>query len=345
MIRQLSIRRPDDWHVHLREGEMLRAVLPAHATVYGRFVAMPNLSIPVTTRALARAYRAGIFVAMPDGVRAEPLIPCYLTEDTSVEELIAGHQAGDFFGAKFYPVGATTLSRAGVRDIRRLYPLFEVMQKHGVPLLMHGEVVDDDVDFYDRERVFVETSLSDLVRHFPELTMTMEHLTTKEAVDFVADHQHCSRLAGSITLHHLLLTCSDMLNNGLRADYFCYPLVKTASDRAAVRGAATSGRACYFLGTDSAPHLKSQKYCATAKAGIFTAPVSLPGYAAVFEAEGALENLEGFASIYGAEHYGLPVHEDQITLKKTPVQNLPSELSVDADAVRVFSTPTEWHIV
>ncbi len=341
----LRLTRPDDWHVHLREGAIMQSVLAPHAEVFGRFVAMPNLSTPVTTRALARDYKKALMAAMPPKSAANPLIPCYLTEGTSIDEVISGHQSQDFFGAKFYPLGATTQSQAGVRDIEKLYPLFEQMQKHGVPLMMHGETVDQEVDIYDRERVFVETSLKNLVDEFPELVMTMEHLTTKEAVDFVAENQNNSRLAGSITLHHLLLTRNDMLDDGLRADYFCYPLVKTAKDRAAVRAAATSGQSCYFLGTDSAPHVQTQKYCATAKAGIFTAPVAITGYAAVFEAENALDRLEAFASHHGANHYGMPINDDHITLRKTEDAQYPKHWATSEGDIRVFDAPNDWIVV
>ena len=344
-MKEIRIIRPDDWHAHLREGVMMQSVIAPHAEVFGRFVAMPNLSIPVTTRALARDYNAKLCAAMPAGCAATPLIPCYLTEETTAEELISGHQSGDFFGAKFYPLGATTQSHAGVRDIAKLYPLFEQMQKHEVPLMMHGEVVDEEVDIYDRERVFVETSLHNLVREFPELIMTMEHLTTKESVDFVFENQFHSRLAGSITLHHLLLSRNDMLNDGLRAEYFCYPLVKTAKDRAAVRAAAVSGQSCYFLGTDSAPHLQNQKHCAVAKAGIFTAPVAISGYAAVFEAENSLDKLEAFASHYGADHYGMPRNRDYITLHKDQTVPCLEDWQTKEGSVSVFDPSSAWRII
>lgn len=342
MIRQLTIRRPDDWHVHLREGELLRAVLPCHAQQYQRFVAMPNLQQPLVSRELARAYRAEIHALLPENSCSEPLIPCYLTEETRPEEVIEGHKAGDFFGAKFYPVGATTQSHAGVADIRKLYPLFEQMQKHKVPLLMHGEVVDPAVDIYDRERVFVETSLDNLLRHFPEMIMTMEHLSSKEAVDFIADHQKNSHLAGSITLHHMMLSRDDMLSEGLRADYFCYPLLKTAKDGEAVRKAALSGQECYFLGTDSAPHVREQKYCAEARAGIFSAPYSLSGYLRLFDEGDALENFEAFASLNGAKHYRMPVNSESVTFEK---QNRVTEFPVTQSttgSIRNFQPNSAW---
>ena len=326
---------------------MLKAVLPFTTSVFGRFVAMPNTIAPIVSRQRAREYHAEIAAAMPAEHRAKACIPCYLTDKTTVAELIEGHKASEFFSAKFYPVGATTQSHAGVSDITRLYPLFEAMEKHGVPLMMHGEVVDADIDINDRERVFVERHLSDLVRHFPALIMTMEHLTTCEAVDFIAESQGKSRLAGTITLHHLTLTRNDMLDNGLRADYFCYPLVKTAQDRAALRKAATSGQTCYFLGTDSAPHPTQDKYATVAKAGIFSAPDCLAGYAAVFEAEGKLEQLEGFASLNGARHYGVAPNGDTVTLQRQP-QPIPAREWINTQEqqkVRCFHHPSHWRVI
>lgn len=318
-MTRLTIRKPDDWHLHVRDGAMLAAVLPFTARHFGRAIIMPNLVPPVVTTADAEAYRARIMAALPlaEGVPAfTPLMTCYLTDDTDPDDLECGFRSGVFTAVKLYPAHATTNSAAGVSDIKAVYPVLERMEMIGMPLLMHGEDVGREVDVFDRERIFIDRTLLPLLQRFPGLRMVLEHLSTAEAVEVV--RSKAPQLAGTITPQHLMETRTDLLGSGLRPDLYCMPVVKTARDRAALREAATSGEPCFFLGTDSAPHEVRRKYAHVCSAGVFNAPVAIESYAQVFEEDGALDRLEAFASLNGPAHYGLPPNEGTITLEHAP---------------------------
>ncbi len=317
MTDRLTIRRPDDWHVHLRDGDMLAAVARYTAVQFARAIVMPNLAPPVTTVAAAEAYRARIMAALPAEARFEPLMTCYLTDDIDAEELARGHAAGVFTAAKLYPANATTNSAHGVTDIRNVYPVLERMQAIGMPLLVHGEVTDPDVDIFDREAVFIERSLAPLVRDLPELKVVLEHVTTAEAVDFVtAAGPH---VAATVTPQHLIINRNALFAGGLRPHAYCLPVAKRERHRLAVRRAATSGSPKFFLGTDSAPHAVGKKEAACGCAGIFNAPYALETYLSVFEQDGALDRFEAFASEHGPRFYGLPLNEERIVLRREPI--------------------------
>ena len=327
------LRRPDDWHVHLRDGAMLRAVAPATAKVFARAIVMPNLKPPVTTVDQARAYRQRILEAVPADTRFEPLMTAYLTDHIDPSELERGFTEGVFTAAKLYPANATTNSAAGVSDLSRISKVLERMEAIDMPLLIHGEVTDADVDVFDREAAFIESHLIPLRQRYPALRIVLEHITTEQAVDFIrtASLAGDSRLAATITPHHLHLNRNAMFMGGLRSDFYCLPVVKRECHRRALVKAATSGLSCFFLGTDSAPHPRSGKESACGCAGIFNAVHALESYAAVFEQEGALEHLQGFASEHGPQFYGLPLNDDTITLVRKQ-QSVPSCLD-PADAV------------
>lgn len=328
MTERLTITRPDDWHVHFRDGPMMAACLAETARVFGRAIAMPNLSPAVETAAQAAAYRERLRAARPAGSSFEPLMTCYLTDDTDPDEVERGFREGVFTAIKLYPAHATTNAAEGVSDLRRISRVLERAERLGMPLLMHGEEVDPQVDIFDREAVFIDRRLGPLTRSFPGLKMVMEHLTTSLAVDFV--RATFPQVAGTITPHHLQLTRTDMLGHGMRPDLYCMPVAKTARDRSALRAAATSGEPCYFLGSDSAPHPLARKAAIPAAAGIFSAPTAIETYAQVFEEEGALGRLEGFASLHGPAHYGLPVNADTITLERA-LWTAPSSVAVEGD--------------
>ncbi|HEX8622394.1 MAG TPA: dihydroorotase [Allosphingosinicella sp.] len=311
---RLILRRPDDWHVHLRDGAMLESVAPYTARQFGRAIVMPNLQIPVTTAAMAEAYRERILAAAPG---LTPLMTCYLTDDSDPAELTGGFERGAWAAAKLYPAHATTNSAHGVTDIANIYPVLEAMQSAGMPLLIHGEVTDADVDVFDRERVFIDRIFSILARDFPGLKMVFEHITTSEAVDFVLAGG--ASLAATITPQHLIINRNALFAGGLRPHAYCLPVAKREAHRLAVRRAATSGSAKFFLGTDSAPHSVDRKESGCGCAGIFNAPFALESYATVFEEEGALDRLEAFASENGPRFYGLPLNEDQIVLERAEV--------------------------
>ncbi len=316
MIQTLTIRRPDDWHIHLRDGAMMEAVVPYTARVFARAIVMPNLSPPIMTIAEGRAYRDRILAAVPQGVSFMPLMTCYLTDHFDPAVLTEGHAQGVFTAAKLYPAHATTGSAHGVTDVATLYPALEAMQKCGMPLLIHGEVTDHDVDIFDREAVFIDRTLNGLVRDFAGLKIIFEHITTAEAVAFV---DACGPLvAATITPQHLHINRNAMFDGGIRPHAYCLPVAKRELHRIALRKAATSGSASYFLGTDSAPHEVARKESACGCAGLFNAPFALESYAAVFEEEGALDKLEGFASLNGPAFYGLPVNTDHISLERSP---------------------------
>lgn len=318
-IPSLTIRRPDDWHVHLRDGAMLRAVAPYTARTFARAIVMPNLTPPVTTAAAASAYRDRILAASPPGADFTPLMTCYLTDDADAGDLVRGHADGVFTAAKLYPAGATTNSASGVTDIRRIHPVLDAMQRARIPLLVHGEVTDPAVDIFDREAVFIDRVLTPLLRDFPDLRVVMEHVTTADAAGFVADAG--PNVAATITPQHLHLNRNAIFASGLRPHAYCLPVLKRERHRLALRAAATSGSPKFFGGTDSAPHAVDAKESACGCAGIFNAPHAIESYAAVFDAEGALDKLEAFASENGARFYGLPLNEGTITLERadTPV--------------------------
>jgi dihydroorotase len=318
MTDRLTIRRPDDWHLHLRDGDMLHAVAGYSAAVFARAIIMPNLTPPVTSVAAAVAYRERIMAALPEGVDFTPLMTCYLTDDADAAEIVRGHAEGVFTACKLYPAHATTNSAHGVTDPRTLWPVFEAMQRAGMPLLLHGEVTDPAVDIFDREAVFVDRVLSGLVRDFPALRIVMEHVTTREGVDFVAAAG--PQVAATITPQHLHLDRNALFAGGLRPHAYCLPVLKRAHHRDAVRRAAVSGSPKFFLGTDSAPHAVGAKESGCGCAGIFNAPFALESYAAVFDEEGALDRLEGFASEHGARFYGLPLNAGTVTLVRGGVQ-------------------------
>jgi dihydroorotase len=318
MTDRLTLRRPDDWHVHLRDGAMLEAVVPHTARQFARAIVMPNLTPPVTGLVQARAYRERIRAATPAGADFTPLMTCYLTDETDPAEMVRGAAEGVWTACKLYPAGATTNSAAGVTDIARLAPVLEAMEKADVPLLVHGEVTDPDVDIFDREAVFVERVLAGLVARFPGLRIVLEHVTTAEATDFVANAG--PRVAATVTPQHLHLNRNALFAGGLRPHAYCLPVLKHERHRIAVVRAATSGSAKFFLGTDSAPHAVGRKEAACGCAGIFNAPFALESYAAAFEAVGALDRLEPFASENGARFYGLPLNEGTVTLVREPVE-------------------------
>jgi dihydroorotase len=323
MIRRFAIARPDDWHLHLRDGPALAAVIGATASVFGRAVIMPNLKPPVTTVAAAAAYRDRIRAALPAATAFEPLMTLYLTDDTSAEEIARARASGFVHAVKYYPAGATTNSAAGVTALARAYPALAAMERLGVVLCVHGEVTAADVDVFDRERVFVDTQLLRIVRDFPGLRVVLEHVTTREAVDFVTAAG--DTVAATVTPQHLMWSRNAMLVGGVRPHLYCLPVLKRETHRQALVAAATSGNPKFFLGTDSAPHARNAKEHACGCAGCYSAPVALPLYAEAFEDAGALERLEGFASFFGADFYGLPRHRDQVTLERVEA-NVPAEL-------------------
>jgi dihydroorotase len=313
--RRLTIRRPDDWHVHLRDGAMLEAVLPWTARQFGRAIVMPNLDPPVTTAADAAAYRERILAALPDGIAFEPLMTCYLTDRTDADDLALGHAQRVFTAAKLYPAGATTNSAQGVTDIANIRPVLARMERIGMPLLVHGEVTDPAVDIFDREAVFLDRVLAPLRRDFPELRIVLEHVTTAEGVAFVEEGG--PGIAATITPHHLIINRNALFAGGLRPHAYCLPVAKRERHRLALRRVATTGAPRFFLGTDSAPHTVSRKESACGCAGIWNAPFALEAYAAVFEAEGALDKLEAFASENGPRFYGLPLNDGMLTLERS----------------------------
>jgi dihydroorotase len=309
----LTIRRPDDWHVHLRDGDMLRTVAPYTARQFARAIVMPNLVPPITTVDAAAAYRERIVAAAGDGFI--PLMTCYLTDETSPDEVEWGFKDGVWIGAKLYPAGATTNSASGVTDFRRIYPVLERMEQIGMVLCVHGEVTDPDVDVFDREAVFIERVLSTAVKDFPRLKIVLEHVTTADAVDFVLAAG--ANVAATVTPQHLIINRNAIFAGGLRPHAYCLPVAKREKHRLAVRKAAVSGNPNFFLGTDSAPHARHAKESACGCAGIFNAPFALESYATVFEEEAALDRFEAFASINGARFYGLPLNEETATLEKS----------------------------
>jgi dihydroorotase len=310
----LTITRPDDWHLHLRDGDMLAAVLPDTARRFARAIVMPNLKPPVRTVADAAAYRGRILASLPAGMDFAPLMTLYLTDNTAPEEIVSARDSGFVYAVKYYPAGATTNSDSGVTDIRRVDAALEVMQEVGMPLLLHGEVTDASVDVFDREAVFIERILSPLLQRLPGLKVVLEHITTRQAAEFVAAAP--PNVAATITAHHLLYNRNAMFQGGIRPHYYCLPVLKRETHREALIAAATSGNPKFFLGTDSAPHATDAKESACGCAGIYTAHAAIELYAEVFESAGALDRLEGFASCFGPDFYGLPRNAGSITLVK-----------------------------
>ncbi len=311
---QLTLTRPDDWHLHLRDGAAMRAVLPDTARRFARAIVMPNLKPPVRTVAEAAAYRARILAALPAGQRFTPLMTLYLTDQTAPEEIFKAKASGFVHAVKYYPAGATTNAEFGVISLERAYPAIEAMQACGLPLLLHGEVTDPQVDVFDREAVFIERILEPLSQRFPRLRLVLEHITTRHGVEFVQAAP--AHVGGTITAHHLLYNRNALFKGGLRPHYYCLPVLKREPHRQALIAAAVSGNPKFFLGTDSAPHAQSDKESACGCAGIYTAHAAIELYAEVFEAAGALDRLEGFASFHGADFYGLPRNSERITLVK-----------------------------
>ena len=322
-LQTLTVRRPDDWHAHLRDGEMLRLVAPFTARQFGRAIVMPNLVPPVTAAAAAESYRERIVAAT--GPEFTPLMTCYLTDESDPDEIASGFDGRVWVAAKLYPANATTNSAFGVTEIRKIYPALERMQAIGMVLCVHGEVTDPDVDIFDREAVFIERVLGPLMRDFPELKFVLEHITTEDAAIFVETAG--PNLAATVTPHHLAINRNAMFERGLRPHAYCLPVAKREKHRLAIRRAATSGSPKFFLGTDSAPHTRHAKESACGCAGIFNAPFALETYATVFEEEDALDRLEAFASVNGPNFYGLPLNEGTITLQRNPT-DVPDALGV-----------------
>jgi len=330
MAETITIARPDDWHVHLRDGAGLKAVVAATARQFGRAIVMPNLTPPVVDVAAAKAYRERIGKALPRGAKFEPLMTLYLTDHTAPAEVEKGAKDGVITAVKYYPAGATTHSASGVTDIRRCDAVLEAMQAVGMPLLVHGEVTDPEVDVFDREAVFLDRILAPLVKRFPKLKVVMEHITTHEAAAFV--ERAPDNVGATITAHHLLMNRNAIFAGGIRPHHYCLPVLKREPHRRALVKAATSGNPRYFLGTDSAPHARGAKECACGAAGIYTAHAALELYAEAFEAADALDKLEGFASRHGADFYGLPRNTGRVTLEKAEWE-VPRDYELGADVV------------
>ena len=346
MTNRITIRKPDDWHLHVRDGAMLKAVLPYTAKNFGRAILMPNLVPPVRTTNDAIAYRERVLAALPEGSTFQPLMTCYLTDDTDPDDVEYGFKEGVFTGVKLYPAHATTNSAGGVTDFTTIRRVLERMQKIDMPFLIHGEEVDPEVDVFDREAVFIERRLQKWIKEFPGLRIILEHLSSKDGVDFV--RSAAPQVGGTITPYHMQLNRTDWLGAGLKPYMYCMPVIKTEKDRQALRKAATSGEACFFLGTDSAPHPVARKLAVNGIPGLFNSPVAIETYAKVFDEEGALHNLEAFASLNGPKHYHLPPNEETITLERSP-WTAPEEVKVEGPEERALvyrgGEAIEWRVV
>jgi dihydroorotase len=332
-LQAVIIRRPDDWHTHLRDGQVMRSVLPYTARVFARAIVMPNLAPPITSPELADAYRERIRAALPTGSRFEPLLTCYLTDDSQPDEVARGHRTGSFFAAKLYPAHSTTNSQLGVTSIDRINSVLTRMEEIGMPLLIHGEVNDPDVDVFDREAVFLDKTLSVLLGRFPGLKVVLEHITTAEAVQFVLAQK--GRVGATVTPHHLVINRNSIFSGGIQPHLYCLPIAKRERHRQALRKAVTSGSTHFFLGTDSAPHAITSKESGRAPAGIFNAVTAVECYAQVFDEEGALGQLEAFTSLNGPAFYGLPPNESTITLERR-LHLVPTEVPSGTEAIRPF---------
>jgi dihydroorotase len=344
MTDTLTIRRPDDWHLHLRDGEVLKAVLPETARHFARAIVMPNLVPPVVTGRDAAEYRDRILAAKPPGSKFRPLMTLYLTEETEVRDLRAAAEIGLITAVKLYPAGATTNSASGVKDFTKVKRVMENMAQIGLPLLVHGEVTDPEVDIFDREAVFINRVLDPIRRDIPGLRVVMEHITTREGADYVREGG--PDIAATITTHHLVINRNHILAGGIRPHYYCLPVAKREEHRLALRAAAVSGDPSYFLGTDSAPHVDKLKEAACGCAGCFTATNTLSVLAEVFEQEGALDRLEGFVSLHGPAFYRLPANEDRITLRRGGPVPYPAKIETGDGPVTVFDPgfPLHWRV-
>jgi dihydroorotase len=343
-MQRITLIRPDDWHLHLRDGDPMRAVLQDTAARFGRAIVMPNLRPPVTTTEAALGYRDRIVAALPAGSGFQPLMTLYLTDNSRPEEIARAKASGAVHAVKYYPAGATTNSDSGVSDLARCYPVLEAMAEHGMPLLVHGEVTDPAVDIFDRERVFLERVLEPLVARFEKLKVVVEHITTREAADFVRTAP--ATVAATITAHHLLLNRNALFVGGIRPHHYCLPVIKREIHREALVAAAISGDSKFFLGTDSAPHARHTKETSCGCAGVYTAHAGIELYAEAFDAAGALEKLENFASRYGPGFYGLPCNTERITLEKSD-WHVPAEIGFGADSLVPFRAGERvgWRIV
>lgn len=329
----LTLRQPDDWHVHLRDGDMLKFCADYTASQFARAIVMPNLTPPITTEAMGAAYRDRILAALPAGRAFEPLMTAYLTDTIDPEEIARGFKSGVFTACKLYPANATTNSASGVSDVKKIHDVLDKMQDIDLPLLVHGEVVSADIDIFDREAVFLEKVLGPVMQAFPRLRVVLEHITTEDSVRFVEDGP--DTIAATITAHHLRIDRNDMLVGGIRPHAYCLPVAKRRKHREALRAAAVSGNPKFFLGTDSAPHQRKDKESACGCAGIFSAPIAMESYAKTFEEMGALDRLEGFASEYGPQFYQLPLNEGKITLRRA-AQPIPDTLTAPGIEVVPF---------
>lgn len=344
-MTRITLRRPDDWHLHLRDGAMLKGVLPETARHFARAIIMPNLVPPVVTGDQAAAYRDRILAALPEGMAFEPLMTLYLTEGTDPADVAAAAASGLVKAVKLYPAGATTNSHSGVRDLKNVMNVLEKMAEIGLPLCTHGEVTDPQVDIFDREAVFVDTVLDPLRRRLPELRVVMEHITTEEGAAYAGEGG--PNLGATITTHHLIINRNHILVGGIKPHYYCLPVAKREKHRLALRRAATSGNPAYFLGTDSAPHVDALKEHACGCAGCFTATNTMPLLAHVFEEEGALDRLEAFASLNGPAFYRLPANSATLQLVKHEApQTFPEKIFTEAGPVTVFNPgfPVHWHV-
>lgn len=330
MMQTITITRPDDWHLHLRDGAALKTVLPDTAKQFARAIVMPNLRPPVTNIQLAAAYRQRILDALPTGMKFEPLMTLYLTDNTTADDIIQAKQSGFVSGVKLYPAGATTNSDSGVTSLDKCAKALSAMQEVGMPLLTHGEVTDADVDVFDREKVFIDRHMKPLLAKYPNLNVVFEHITTQDAAEFVMAAD--SNVAATITAHHLLMNRNDMFVGGIRPHHYCLPVLKRETHRQALIKVATSGSSKFFLGTDSAPHARSAKESTCGCAGMYTAHAAIALYAEAFEEANALDKLEGFASFFGADFYGLPRNADQITLMKE-TWTVPESIPFDGDVL------------
>ena len=341
MTQNLILTRPDDWHLHLRDGAMLEGVAAESARNFGRAIIMPNLVPPVVTAAQALAYKGRILAALPKNSTFQPLMTLYLTEQTDPDDLASAHALGLVTAAKLYPAGATTNSESGVQNFNKLQPVLERMAEIGMPMCVHGEVTDADVDIFDREAVFVDRILDPLRRRVPNLKVVMEHITTAEGIAYAKSAP--GKLAATITTHHLIINRNHILAGGLRPHYYCLPVAKRETHRLALLDAATSGNPCYFLGTDSAPHADSAKESACGCAGVFSATNTMSCLAEIFDRAGALDRLEGFTSLFGPKFYELAPNPDQITLTKGAPIKFPSHIDTGAGPVTLFNPGIDLH--
>ena len=345
MTSSLTIRRPDDWHLHLRDGAMMEAVLPETARHFARAIIMPNLVPPVVTGAQAASYRDRILAALPEGMSFEPLMTLYMTEETDPDDVAAAYEAGIARAVKLYPAGATTNSASGVRDFDKVRPVMERMAEIGMPLCMHGEVTDAEIDIFDREAVFIDRVLDPLRTRLPQLRVVMEHVTTSDGVEYVKAGGNA--IAATLTTHHLFINRNHILAGGIRPHYYCLPVAKRESHRLALLAAATSGDSSFFLGTDSAPHLDQAKLAPCGCAGIYTAPNTLACLAQIFEEAGALDRLNGFVALHGAAFYGVPVNRGTVTLQRVAkAQPVPEARATPEGALTVFDpmVPIHWKV-